>query len=486
MSKVKVSAVIFDLDDTLISTIKLNTYRESGDRNGLSENISKSFVYKPVKHILEEINKLDIPCAIVTNSPKWYVTALLEYHELDFFDCVTCYDDVGPGGIKPSSKGINIALSKLDVSAKNTIYIGDQDTDIIAAYTAGVKPIVPSWASRRPVDQVPAAIINSETLIANLEDFEELSLIADRTAFYRAFDFPKKQLNFLPLNSEGQVVALNKEDVKLIAFGRYFSQTSPITAILHENHQLSKDIYAKEKSKTYIIPQYYVDLVSRAVEVLPAYIFSENEDFDIITVVPAKKFKNGRLENFLRRISAQAESNAEFIPDIFEFSSNAVSLKTLGGKEARASELESNLNVKSKHIGKLAGKKVLVIDDVITTSATFNRVFSLLESESVSSHFGICLAKTVSVSSDMKFCSECGRIMRVRSTKDGTHFYGCTGYFEDSNRCTHTESIPVKDCPRCGKKLFKKYSPRYKSHFLSCESYGTPGQCGYTENVDEI
>lgn len=486
MPKVKVNAVIFDLDDTLISTIKLNSYRENRDRDGLLKNISESFVYKPVKHILEEIKKLDIPCAIVTNSPKWYVTALLNYHDLDFFDYVICFDDVGPDGIKPSSKGIDMALAKLHVSAKNTIYIGDQDTDIIAAYSAGVKPIVPSWASRRPVLQVPAAIINSETLITNLEDFEELSLIADRTAFYRKFDFPKKQLNFLPLNSEGQVVAVNKEDVKLIAFGRYFSQTSPMTAILHENHQLSKDIFEKEKSEAYVIPQYYVDLISRVVEVLPAYIFSDNEDFDIVTVVPAKRLKNGRLENFLRRISAQAGSNAEFITDIFEFSSNAVSLKTLGGRDARASEIERNLNVKSKHRGKLAGKKILVIDDVITTSATFNRVFSLLKSESVSYYFGVCLAKTVSVSSDMKFCSECGRIMRIRSTRHGTHFYGCTGYFEDSNKCKHTESIPVKDCPRCGKNLFKKYNQNNKSHFLSCESYGTPDQCGYTENVDEI
>ncbi|MBF4438350.1 hypothetical protein ERJ77_28460, partial [Vibrio anguillarum] len=158
-----------------------------------------------------------------------------------------------------------------------------------------MKPIAPSWAKKEPIAQIPAAILNSETLIDNLFNYDELALIADRTASNRAFNFPKKQMNFIPLNEKGELVPLNREDVKLIALGRYFSQSSTLTAKLHENHALSKDIVAKELSETYIIPEFYVDLLARVVETLPLWVFEGmGRVFDIITVIPSKKNKNPR------------------------------------------------------------------------------------------------------------------------------------------------------------------------------------------------
>lgn len=484
-----IETIIFDLDDTLVSTSKLQQYREHGDREGLRENISSSKLFAPVHRILEEIKARGIQLALVTNSPRWYTEALLAYHDIDVFDTVICYDEVGFDGIKPSPKGINLALSNLKQSCHApVIYVGDQESDFIAAYSAGIKPIAPSWATRHPIDQVPAAIINSDTLIASLENYSEISLIADRTAFNRAFDFPKTQLNFIPLNEKGQVVPLDKKDVKLIAFGRYFSQGSPLTASLHEAHQLSKDIFAKELSSTYLIPQYYVSLFSRVVETLPQYAFGyDGAHFDIITVIPAKKNKNGRLENMLKRVASITSTKSTFIPDLFEFATGAVSLKTLGAKEVRLAELKKNLHLKSKYVEDVKGKSILIVDDVITTGATFLRAFELLESAGATLTFGACLAKTVSVREDMKFCPECNRIMKVRTNHtSGIHFYGCTGFFEDENRCKYNEEIKIKDCPRCGEMVVKRYNRYKQTCFLSCISYGTAAECGYTDNVEEI
>ncbi|WP_088124459.1 HAD-IA family hydrolase [Vibrio cholerae] len=486
---VKVDAVLFDLDDTLVNTYRLKKFRESGDRRGLNENLSHSNLFRPVNEILEAIKKSDIPLGLVTNSPRWYTEEVLKFHGIDIFDVKVCYDDVGSEGVKPSDKGIRLALEKLNLhSRSNVIYVGDQETDYIASYIAGVKPIAPSWAKKEPIAQIPAAILNSETLIDNLFNYDELALIADRTASNRAFNFPKKQMNFIPLNEKGELVPLNREDVKLIALGRYFSQSSTLTAKLHENHALSKDIVAKESSETYIIPEFYVDLLARVVETLPLWVFEGmGRVFDIITVIPSKKNKNPRLENMLNRIAKKAQTKSAFIPDLFEFSVGAESLKTLGGKDRRMLELESHLDIKQKYKGSIVGKSVLVIDDIITTGSTFTYAFKLLENERVEFSFGTCLAKTVSVKEDAKICPDCGKLLKVRIQRaTGIHFYGCTGFFEKINRCNYSEAIIVKACPKCGDGMTTKSNRTTGEHFLACEGYNKEHRCTYMEKLEEV
>ncbi|MGI3009519.1 HAD-IA family hydrolase [Vibrio parahaemolyticus] len=484
----RLDAVLFDLDDTLVATSSLAEYRTSRDIEGLESNIHKSKIYAPVKEMLHKIKAKGVPLGLVTNSPRWYAEAVLKHHDIELFDVTICYDEVGPGGIKPSTKGIELALEALGLNNHSkVIYVGDQDTDFVASYTAGIKPIAPSWAKRDPIAQIPAAIINSEHLIAFLDDYDEISLIADRTAIKRAFDFPKKQLNFLPLNEKGELVPLKKEDIKLISFGRYFSQSNPLTAQLHENHQLSKDIYAKELSDSYTIPQYYVNLLSKVVETLPEFVFGTKQSyFDIVTVIPAKKGKNQRLEEMLDRISTQAVSHSDFIPDLFEFSVGAQSLKTMGGKDLRLAELQGHMSINPKHLEQVKGKTVLILDDVITTGSTFVHAFDILNTAGAGFTFGACLAKTVSVREDAKLCPKCGRLMRVNSNADGIHFYGCTGFFEQNNKCSHSESIKVKECPRCGDDLVKRKNRKKGTYFLACLGYSKQPQCQFTENMEEV
>lgn len=486
----RVHALIFDLDDTLVSTSKVEEYRRTRNIEGLNANLDKTKVYNPVPKMLNDIKEKNIPIALVTNSPRWYATAVLQYHGMfDVFDVLICYDDVGAGGVKPSPAGINLAMERLGVSAnQNVIYVGDAESDYIAAYKAKITPVAPSWAKRSPIAQIPAAIINSEHLVEYLDSFEEMALIADRTAKLKAFNFPKKQLNFIPLNANGELVPIRRDEIKLIAFGRYFSQNSTLTAQLHENHQLSKDIYAKELSETYVMPGYYIDLMLRVVYRLPQYVFDDSAAiFDIVTVIPAKKGKNSRLENMLNRIKARSETGSEFIPDLFEFSPDARSLKTLGGVENRTHELQNSLHIKAKHVGELEGKTVLVLDDVTTTGSTFNHAFYLLDKAGVSYSFGACLAKTVSVKEEARTCPKCERLMHVRTNqKTGIHFYGCTGFSEQKNKCSYSESIVIKDCPRCGKGMVTKQRSSDRANFLSCMGYYDEPKCRYTESLEGI
>ncbi|HHJ3218800.1 TPA: HAD-IA family hydrolase [Vibrio parahaemolyticus] len=482
-----VEAMLFDLDDTLVSTSKLEKYRKSKDRDGLLQNIEKAKLFAPVPEMLKELKNRSIPLGLVTNAPKWYTSIVLEHFDIDLFDVVICFDDVGSIGAKPSPKGIELALQALGLSRKSrVIYVGDQDTDFVAAYIAGIRPIAPSWAKRDPIAQTPAAIVNSQALIAFSDSYEELSLIADRTATERCFDFEKMQMNFIPLSDKGELVPLNKEDIKLIACGRYFSQNSPLTATLHDNHALSKDIFEKELSPSYTVPQYYVELFSRIVETLPEYTFGDSSaHFDIITVIPSKKEKTPRLENMLNRVKNLAETKSTFISDLFEFKPEASSLKSLGGKEERLKELQSKLFLKSKYEKTIRGKSVLVLDDILTTGSTFQHSFSLLEEQGASFTFGVCLAKTVSVRETIKRCPKCGRVMRIRThSKNGIHFYGCTGYFETVDKCTHTEDIKVKDCPQCKTGYLRKCCYN-GSYFLGCSEFRAIPKCDYTEQVED-
>ncbi|WP_224055321.1 HAD-IA family hydrolase [Vibrio penaeicida] len=485
----KVDAIIFDLDDTLVGTSKVEEFRRTKDVAGLDANLYKTKIYEPVSKMLRDLKEAGIPLGLVTNSPKWYAEKVLAFHDIDLFDALVCYDDVGAGGIKPSPIGIKLAMEKLGVCEDDhVIYVGDAETDFIAAYKAKIMPVAPAWAKRTPIAQIPATITKSQYLVDNIESIEELALIADRTAKERSFDFYKKQLNFIPLNTKCELVPLNREDIKLVAFGRYFSQNSTLTAQLHENHQLSKDIYAKELAESYVIPGYFVDLMSRVVFRLPQYVFEDaNAEFDIVTVIPAKKGKNKRLENMLGKVKSSCEGRSEFIPDLFEFSSGAKSLKTLGGVDNRSAELMMNLHIKEKYLDDIKGKTVLVLDDVITTGATFNHAFCLLENAGAAYTFGACLAKTVSVREEAIECPKCARLMQVRTNKKtGIHFYGCTGFFELFDKCTHVESIIIKDCPRCGEGMYTQQRNSDKTNFLGCKGYFKKPQCTHTENLEEV
>lgn len=482
----KLDVVLFDFDDTLVHTDELIEFRKNRDRDGLIQNINKSWCYPVVPNLLKTIREKNIPIGIITNSPRWYIDILIQHHDLGDFSTIITYDDVGSSGIKPSPIGIKKALSNLSLSEKNNvIYIGDSDIDFVAAYKLGIKPVAPSWATRHPINQVPAAILNSDSLLKYLDSFNRISLIADQTASLKTFNFDYDQLNFIPLNEEGCVTALNKEDVQLLALGRYFSQKSEVTALQHESHQLSKDIFAKELSETYVIPNYYVELMVKVIDSLSRYKFSSSLEynFDVVTVVPSKPNKNPRLENFLKRVRALSPAKSLFIPDLFEFSSDAQSSKTAGGRDARYRNLEDNLYLKHKYINQLKGKSVLVIDDVLTTGATYKKIFEILDDEEVSLSMGVVLAKTVSISEVQKDCPKCGMLLRISSNKkSGIHFLGCTGFYEVHN-CKYKEKIKVKDCTLCGGSLVKKQNPSDSSYFLGCENYH-PLKCRNTEPCD--
>ncbi|MBS7782151.1 HAD-IIIC family phosphatase [Providencia stuartii] len=439
-----VEAILFDLDNTLINTNSSQEYRESTNNQPLTdEQLSTTKLYPKTKTILDKLKQNNITLGIVTNSPRRYALDILEHHNIkDFFDTIVTYNEVGADGMRPSPKGINLALSNLKLNSNNNIlFIGDDAKDINASYAAGIKPLAPAWASKEFIGQMPAAMISTQCLTEELNNYNHIDLIADRCANFNTFDIDKKWLFFIPMNKDGKIGAIKKDEIDFICLGRYFSQKNKLTAKIHEQHTLSKEIYKKETDPKYVAPEYWVELLSFFIDKTPEYLFNDKEKFDIITVIPAKKGNNKRLENLLTRLSRHSKNpKTAYISDLFYFSEGAKSLKTLG-RDEREREIKKNLNFNPKYASIIENAKILIIDDVITTGSTLKGAKLLLEKMQPQRVLSIALAKTVSISEDMQFCDKCGRLMRVRrNSKTGEHFMGCTGFFE-TPQCRHTMSI---------------------------------------------
>lgn len=482
--KNEVEVIIFDLDNTLVNTDVLREHRETSGRATLTqEQLSNAKIYPQVKPLLIALTKRGVVLAVVTNSPRSYAHEILKFHDIEsFFSVIITYNDVLSAGAKPSPKGIELALKKLGKSPKNAIYIGDDDKDFVASYTAGVKPVAPAWATRNSFKVIPSALLCTSALMDDVDCFDSINLIADICASHNKFLHSRRWLYFMPMKVNGEVGAIRKNKIDIICLGKYFSQTGELTAKLHDAHPLSKEIVKKESDPSYIIPDYLIQLVKHCIHRVSLYFFDNNNAFDIVTVIPAKKDKNPRLENMLNAISSGEYSGTSYVSDLFYFEQGSVSLKTLGPKENRDEEISSNFKFNSKYSEFVRGKKILVIDDIVTTGSTFQGAFNLLSEYVPEKILGLCLAKTVSIYSESKLCSECGRVMVIRNNKtDGIHFWGCSGYYE-TEQCTHAEGFKIKDCPKCNKPMIKKLNRKKGTYFLSCVGYHD-NSCKHTEDA---
>jgi hypothetical protein len=411
---------------------------------------------------------------------------LLAHLEIEgFFVAVVTYSDVKAAGMKPSPAGINLALNKMGITpSTRVLYVGDASIDVEAAYNAGVTPIVPTWASRDSISMAPALELSSKELATYFQEPGEFVLYAERCANANSEKFARKGVRFLPLDGEGNVVTMEAE-MTTFCLGRYYAQKSPITAALHDGHELSKTIASKDEKPIFDIPQYWFDMIGHVVRKGALYVFKDDTQFDIVTVVPKKEGKDGRLERLLTGVSKLVgDESIEFVPDIFYYLPDAKSQKTLHRNE-RFLEANRSLQLKKANIAKIAGKRVLIVDDVITTGATLERARTLALGAGAESAIGVAIAKTVSIVAQEKECLECGRAMVLRrNVGTGERFWGCLGYKDEVSPCANTESIYSKKCAKCGRPMKIRTNSHNKSKFWGCTGYHSTPQCSHAENFD--
>jgi HAD superfamily hydrolase (TIGR01662 family) len=481
--------VLFDFDNTIANTESIRDIRESGDYDGLNDvTLSAVKMYGPVPDLLAHLKNRGIKVGLVTNSGAGYIRKLLTHLKLEgVFNEIVTYSDVLAAGKKPSPKGLELALEKLGVDANpDVLYIGDEHTDIEAAYRAGITPVIPSWASRKPVAMAPAIEMSSTILKDFIGGGYEFGLFAELAAKNGSIDFPRKNAYFLPLDASANVVTV-RDDMRSFCLGRYFSQKGSTTAKIHDRHDLSKEIVRKDQVEQYVAPQYWVDALAHVIRHGSGFMFSPGESFDFVTVIPAKSQRHPRLEEMLTRISSlfNDDDNAPvFLTDLLYFTEDAVSQKTLLRYE-RAKEVERTLCFNGQYRADVSGKRILVIDDVITTGSTLARAMTLLDDAGAENVVGLSLAKTVSILEEEKSCLACGRPMQVmKNKKQDERFWGCTGYFSAEDKCEHTEQWELKECPRCSRPMKVRKNGKTGEKFWGCLGFNLDPACNHTEHYE--
>lgn len=134
--------VIFDFDLTLFDSSLLKTHMQKREWALVYRNIPNCSFYP---NSIETINKLrekNITVAIVSNSPRTYVTKVLEYYNINV-DYIVCYHDVSQH--KPNPEGVFKVLNHFFITTEEAIYIGDNDIDYYTAYNAQVQFLGVPW-----------------------------------------------------------------------------------------------------------------------------------------------------------------------------------------------------------------------------------------------------------------------------------------------------------------------------------------------------
>lgn len=114
------------------------------------QNCAEKTIFFPGMEIL--LNKLDaenIPWGIVTSKPTWLAQPVLEHFNLDKRAASIVMGDTVKT-VKPDPAPLFYACEKAFISPQHAAYVGDLETDIMAAKAAGMKSIGVTYGYHPP------------------------------------------------------------------------------------------------------------------------------------------------------------------------------------------------------------------------------------------------------------------------------------------------------------------------------------------------
>ena len=101
-------------------------------------------LYEGVERLLKNLKEKGYTLALATNAYRNSTLESLSHLKvLEFFDSIACYDDVANG--KPSPDMLEKNLKDLNVSTKESIFIGDSERDLLAAEALNMDYLMVNW-----------------------------------------------------------------------------------------------------------------------------------------------------------------------------------------------------------------------------------------------------------------------------------------------------------------------------------------------------
>lgn len=143
----------------------------------LADPVGHTAIYPGALDLLKELNAAGYAMAICTNKPRVTTMKVLAALGLEpFFDAVLCPEDVVYR--KPDRRHVLATVQALSVNVREAVFVGDSETDIMAASDAGVSSVLVNWG----YCHVPRETLPADLRIDHLDQLPQalLSLAAQR------------------------------------------------------------------------------------------------------------------------------------------------------------------------------------------------------------------------------------------------------------------------------------------------------------------
>src|SRR5690625_119865 len=313
---IDIQLILFDLDNTLIQTDDLKDFRGSRfvrrQPVGYLDNLKRDFFGKVNRQLftIEYLRRLQqrfegVRLGVVTNSPRLYARSLLEFAYPGFtWDVLITHNDVQIA--KPSAQGIQKAMNKLGMfSSERVVMVGNDESDIIAAYRAGCWAVLYSPHGGPNVNLIRQKLMPDATLRApeELERFisapgnyllgMETQLRENRTG-----SAISTQMFFADYRMRGSNI--DAKPVQVMCLGRYFPRK--INKRADWSH-LSRSILQHKNSMVFD---------DSWIRVLTALLIRVDMPL-IVTTIPAKSGRLARLEALLSQLQDATEKKNNYL-----------------------------------------------------------------------------------------------------------------------------------------------------------------------------
>lgn len=117
-------------------------------------------LYLGIESMLQELKRRGVKIALITSKMRTATEMTFKILNLEgIFDCVITLDDVH--NPKPDPEGIKKALDFFQASPSDTIYVGDADSDFLAAKNANIDCALVSWNIRGRLHAFPKYYVDS-------------------------------------------------------------------------------------------------------------------------------------------------------------------------------------------------------------------------------------------------------------------------------------------------------------------------------------
>ena len=375
-----VAAVILDLDDTLAATGFLEAARSQDDPVSIYRNLGRVALAEGLGAVLSVVCRR--PTAVVTRSRRWYAEMILRAVCPQLADGpLVCYEDTAR--TKPYPEPLWLAASRLGITDMGSIaVVGDHPCDIIAAYRAGMRAVACQWCcgadtAAAAAQLCPDAVLRRPSYLTQY--------LENPTEFLPPLE--RQLVNPSSGERRPREIGLRwpQDHFKVQVLGRYFGARGD-TRTLHEQHELTRQILTKFDAPFHA-PDAWIDTLNYVIDDVV-----RDARVEIVTVIPHKPGKEPRLERLLAQVEAlYSGTPVSFVPDVFGFADGAEDVKDKP-LSRRTETINASLSLQQR----VRGRRILVLDDVVTTGATLGVARRLLLMDGARVVHLLAVAKTVS------------------------------------------------------------------------------------------